>query len=165
MAQLIEELVLSWLQSWLWRGFSPWPGNFHILRARPKRKKKIQPVNSSLNSRKVYFQHPASKRHSINTCRLTGFQALLLLYFQRGFEKEAKIKFVKVWKWSQKTRVGVVVWPFTVRYCTSLPSASSSASKDLLSTYSTPNSLSFSFFLFFSISTSLLESVTLKSPW
>ena len=26
----------------LWRGFDPWPRNFHMLKAQPKKKKKIE---------------------------------------------------------------------------------------------------------------------------
>ena len=39
MVQWVKDLVLSlwWLQSLLWHGFDPWPGNFHILRAWPKK--------------------------------------------------------------------------------------------------------------------------------
>ena len=34
MAQRAKDLTLSlqWLWSLLWRGFSPWPRNFHMLR-------------------------------------------------------------------------------------------------------------------------------------
>ena len=43
MSQWVEDLVLSLL----WLRFDPWPGNFHMLRARSKKKKKksfnIQP--------------------------------------------------------------------------------------------------------------------------
>ena len=45
-AQWIKDLVLS-LQppgSLLWCGFDSWPGNFHMLRAQPKRKKKKKKV-------------------------------------------------------------------------------------------------------------------------
>ena len=31
-------LSLQWLGSLLWHGFSPWPGNFHMVWARPKKK-------------------------------------------------------------------------------------------------------------------------------
>ena len=42
MAQWVKQLVLSllWLRPLLWRGFDPWPWNFHLLQMRPKEKKK-----------------------------------------------------------------------------------------------------------------------------
>ena len=41
MAQLVKELALSlqWLGMLLWLGFSPWPGNVHMLQVQPKREK------------------------------------------------------------------------------------------------------------------------------
>ena len=36
MAQWVKDPVLSLL----WRGFSPWPGNFHMPQAQPKKKKR-----------------------------------------------------------------------------------------------------------------------------
>ena len=32
-------MLLQWLGSLLWLGFSPWPGNFHMLQAGTKEKK------------------------------------------------------------------------------------------------------------------------------
>ena len=42
MAQKVKDLVLSlqWLGSLLCCGFSPWPRNFHMPQAWPKKKKK-----------------------------------------------------------------------------------------------------------------------------
>ena len=42
MAQKVKDLVLSlqWLRSLLCCGFSPWPRNFHMPQAWPKKKKK-----------------------------------------------------------------------------------------------------------------------------
>ena len=42
MAKQVKDLALSlkWLGSLLWHGFDPWPENFHMLRAWPKKKKK-----------------------------------------------------------------------------------------------------------------------------
>ena len=42
MVQQVKDPALSllWLASLLWRGFSPWPGNFHMLWVQPKRKNK-----------------------------------------------------------------------------------------------------------------------------
>lgn len=39
MSQWVKNLVfvLQWLESLLWRGFSPWPRNFHMLGAWPKK--------------------------------------------------------------------------------------------------------------------------------
>ena len=41
-AQQVKGSVLSmqWLRSLLWWGFDPWPRNFHVPRAWPKKKKK-----------------------------------------------------------------------------------------------------------------------------
>ena len=39
-AQEVKYLMLRWLGSLLWRGFDPWPGNFHILWVTAKKKKK-----------------------------------------------------------------------------------------------------------------------------
>ena len=36
-------LALSWLGSLLWCRFSHWPGNFHMLQAQPKKKKRKNP--------------------------------------------------------------------------------------------------------------------------
>ena len=43
MAQQVKDAMLSLLQlrSLLWCGFDPWPRNFHMLLAWPKRKKKV----------------------------------------------------------------------------------------------------------------------------
>ena len=40
-AQWIKDPVLSllWYRSLLWHGFDPWPGNFHLWWAQPKKKK------------------------------------------------------------------------------------------------------------------------------
>ena len=40
-AQWVKDPVLSlqWLRSLLWRGFNPWPGNFHMLRVQPRKKR------------------------------------------------------------------------------------------------------------------------------
>ena len=45
-AQPVKDPRLSLLQFrlLLWCGFSPWPGNFHMLQMWPKRKKKIQSI-------------------------------------------------------------------------------------------------------------------------
>ena len=42
MAQQVKDMVLSllWFRSVLWCGFSPWPGNFHMLWVWQKKKKK-----------------------------------------------------------------------------------------------------------------------------
>ena len=42
MAQQVKDSVLSllWPGSLLWQGFDPWPGNFFMLQALPKKKKK-----------------------------------------------------------------------------------------------------------------------------
>ena len=41
MAQWVQDLASSLLQlgSLLWRGFDPWPGNFHMPQAWPKKKR------------------------------------------------------------------------------------------------------------------------------
>ena len=41
MAQQVKDLVLSLLRLWflLWRGFDPWPRNFHMPWAQPKQTK------------------------------------------------------------------------------------------------------------------------------
>ena len=41
MVQWVKDPVLSlqWLRSLLWRGFDPWPGNFHLPKEQPKKKK------------------------------------------------------------------------------------------------------------------------------
>ena len=38
-AQRVKDLALSlqWLGLLLWRGFDPWPGNFHMLRRQQKK--------------------------------------------------------------------------------------------------------------------------------
>ena len=52
MAQRVKDLVLSlqWLRSLLWHRFQPWPRNFHMPWAWPKRKKK-----SSVKRREEMF--------------------------------------------------------------------------------------------------------------
>ena len=41
LAQGVKDPALLLLSLWLqlWHGFSPWPGNFHMLQGGPKRKK------------------------------------------------------------------------------------------------------------------------------
>ena len=41
-AQWVKDMALSleWLGSLLWLGFDPWPRNFHVSQAWPKKKKK-----------------------------------------------------------------------------------------------------------------------------
>ena len=42
MVQQVKDLALPllWLRSLLWHRFGSWPGNVHMLQARPKKKKK-----------------------------------------------------------------------------------------------------------------------------
>ena len=42
MAPWVKDLILSllWLSLQLWRGFDPWPRNFHMLWVQKKKKKK-----------------------------------------------------------------------------------------------------------------------------
>ena len=51
-ALAVKDLVLSllWLGSLLWCRFDPWPGNFCMQRAQPKKKKKLK------NAFLTYFQ-------------------------------------------------------------------------------------------------------------
>ena len=44
MAQQVKDVVLSLQQlgSSLWLGLDPWPGNFHMSQARPKKKVSFQ---------------------------------------------------------------------------------------------------------------------------
>lgn len=53
MAQCVKDLVVLLL----WRGFSPWPWNVHMLWEQPKKKKKNQ----------------CEKRDSINDVSTTGY--------------------------------------------------------------------------------------------
>ena len=50
MVQQIKDLALSLQQLvWLlWCGFNPWPGNFHMLPAQPKKKKKVIKENKGV---------------------------------------------------------------------------------------------------------------------
>ena len=61
MAQQVKDLVLSlqWLRSLLWHGFSPWPGNFHMLRVQPKK-----PVPSLQSNCEGLAYSPALKKYS-----------------------------------------------------------------------------------------------------
>ena len=44
MAQKVEDPVLQWqeLGLLLWHGFSPWPGNFHMIKSTAKTKTKTK---------------------------------------------------------------------------------------------------------------------------
>ena len=48
MAQQVKDLVLLLL----WLGFHPWPGNFYMPRAWPKKNKKTKPKNQQEKSHK-----------------------------------------------------------------------------------------------------------------
>ena len=58
MAQQVKDqaLLLLWLGSLLWYGFNPWPGNFHMPWAQPKKKKGIfDQAKMSLAFPNVFF--------------------------------------------------------------------------------------------------------------
>ena len=54
-AQQVKDLALSLLSLWLllWYRFYPWPGNFCMLRAQPKNKRKL-PLGIVWRPKKVY---------------------------------------------------------------------------------------------------------------
>ena len=56
MVQWVKDLALLhlWCRVQLWLRFDPWPGNFHMLQVRPKKKKKKVLLYSIRN----YIQHP-----------------------------------------------------------------------------------------------------------
>ena len=63
MAQQVKDLVLSLQQLGLllWRGFDPWPRNFHILQEGERKKKKKKNVTLPLTSLGQLFQLPESQ--------------------------------------------------------------------------------------------------------
>ena len=68
MVQWVKDPALLQLQcrSQLWLGFSPWPGNFHMLWMQPKKKKiKIKSVyRPILNSLNIYWAMPCNKYYA-----------------------------------------------------------------------------------------------------
>ena len=42
---------LQWLELLLWRGFDPWPRNFHMLGVRPKKKSPVQGLQQWFSTR------------------------------------------------------------------------------------------------------------------
>ena len=65
MAQQIKGLVasLQWFGSLLGHGFNPWPGNFHMSGARPKKKKKKKVGESKPSDSGYPRQPPAGTLH------------------------------------------------------------------------------------------------------
>ena len=57
MVQRVKGSVLSlqWLGSLLWQGFNPWPKNFHMLWAGPKKPKTKQIVSAQETTEAVNF--------------------------------------------------------------------------------------------------------------
>ena len=53
-AQWAEDpsLSLQWLKSLLWCGFSPYPGNVHMLQVQPKKKERENDPKVSMSSRR-----------------------------------------------------------------------------------------------------------------
>ena len=68
MAQQVKGLALSlqWLGSRLWLGFDPWPGNFHMKRVGPKRKKQRNKQNTTyLIVKKFFKKAKTSNSHTL----------------------------------------------------------------------------------------------------
>ena len=84
MAQWVKDPALSQqLRSLLWLGFDPWPKNFYMLQAQPKKKKKkmnlkLQSfISITMRHSYVYFEHIAH---------------IEIRKFQKSWEKKKKKK-------------------------------------------------------------------------
>ena len=92
MAQWVKDMALSleWLGSLLWLGFDPWPRNFHVSQAWPKKKKKTR--NREKIEMKRGRKRIRDRQGEINGERETKREAEVKTVVQRGGQRNRELR-------------------------------------------------------------------------